>query len=415
MKVLVVGKGGREHALVQALLDSPSRPRVLIHPGSDAIARIAPRLDAPDFDGLLVAAKREGVDLIVAGEEKYLEAGLADKGRAQGFAVFGPVKQSAQLETSKQFAKEFLRRNQVPTGDCKIAHTAEQIRTHAAEFPVVLKFDGLAAGKGVVICQRAEDVEDFIERVFVKREFGEPKPVLIEEFLSGKEVSVICAVADGDFLAFPPARDHKRLQDRDEGPNTGGMGAVATMELVTPGLFEEIKEDVIRPTMAGLLKDKLDYRGFLYFGLILTGDGPKVLEFNCRFGDPEAQAVLPLVTGDFAAFLKQAAEGRIASDLIAFRPGWSVGIILAAGSYPYQSGQGDVIDGLEEITDCRVYHSGTKRREDGRYETAGGRILCVVGHGERRITAVQKVYDEARKIQFHGMQYRRDIGRIHFD
>jgi len=415
MKVLVVGKGGREHALVQALLDSPARPTVFIHPGSDAIAQIAPRLDASDIDSLLAAAKREGIELIVAGEEKYLEAGLADKGRAQGLAVFGPVKQSAQLETSKQFAKEFLRRNQVPTGDCKIAYTAEQIRTHTVEFPVVLKFDGLAAGKGVVICQRAEDVEEFIERVFVKKEFGEPKPILIEEFLSGKEVSVICAVADGDFLAFPPARDHKRLADRDEGPNTGGMGAVATMELVTPALFEEIKRDVVKPTMAGLMKDKLDYRGFLYFGLILTAEGPKVLEFNCRFGDPEAQAVLPLVTGDFAGFLKSAAEGRIDTGLIEFRPGWSVGIILAAGSYPYKSGQGDVIDGLDAVAGCRVYHSGTKRRPDGRYETAGGRILCVVGHGERRITAVQKVYDEARKIRFDNMQYRRDIGRIHFD
>jgi phosphoribosylamine--glycine ligase len=416
MKVIVVGKGGREHALVTALVESDCSPEVYCYPGSDAILDVARCLPGAvsDVDSLVTAMVAEGIDFCVGGEEVWLANGLADKARAAGIPTWGPVAQSAQLEASKQFAKEFMIRHDIPTGGYAVAENASDAKAAISSYPTVLKFDGLAAGKGVVICNEEAGVDAFLGEVFEDRRFGEGK-VLIEEYLEGPEVSVIATVADGRYQIFTPARDYKRLGDGDEGLNTGGMGAVASRALIEPELLAAIEERVIRASVDGLVKDGLDFRGFLYAGLMLTNDGPKVLEYNCRFGDPEAQAVLPLVGGDLAAYLKKAAEGEIDESLISFDQSWSICLVMASAGYPSSSRSGDVVSGLDDVSDARVYHAGTVKNRDGKFETNGGRVLAVVARGSDRESARSRVYAEAQKVTFDGAQCRSDIGSMHFN
>jgi len=415
MKIVLVGKGGREHALARALSESPSRPQVFACPGSEGMADVAVRLsDIPDIPSLVAWMRENDIDLCVAGEEAWLAQGLADACHLGGIPCFGPPKQAAQLESSKIFAKEFMTRHQVPTGAFTVVDSAEACRAAITGYPTVLKYNGLAAGKGVAVCTDADMAGEFIEMVFTQKLFGEDQ-VFVEEFLEGKEVSVICAVSDGKALYFTPARDHKRLKNNDEGPNTGGMGAVASRRLLSPETIEQIQREVIDPTLAGLVKDDLHYRGFLYFGIILTEQGPKVLEFNCRFGDPEAQAVLPLIEGDFAEFLLQAAKGAIKPELIQFHEGWSVCLVMASRDYPRASGSGEVISGLESIETGRVYHAGTRKRADGGFETNGGRVLAVAATGDSREAARDSAYGELDKLHFDGAQFRTDIGTLHFE
>lgn len=415
MKIVITGKGGREHALAQALVNSPSRPEVYACPGSDGMADVAPPVSGVnDVSSLVSWMKDTGVDLCVAGEEAWLALGLADACHDAGIPCFGPPRVAAQLESSKIFAKEFMTRHSVPTGDFKVVDTAEACRSAVKSYPAVLKYNGLAAGKGVAVCTGPEMVEEFIDMVFTRKQFGEDQ-VFVEEFLEGKEVSVICAVSDGECLYFTPARDHKRLEDGDAGPNTGGMGAVASRRLLPPETIERIQREVINPTLRGLVNDDLRYRGFLYFGIILTADGPKVLEFNCRFGDPEAQAVLPLVRGDFATFLMEAAQGNIKKELIEFNEGWSVCLVMATRDYPRSSGSGEHIEGLEQVHNARVYHAGTRKRDAGGFETNGGRVLAVSATGETRESARDTAYNELAKIKFNGARHRADIGTVHFE
>lgn len=416
MKILVTGKGGREHALITALSESPGKPELFAWPGSDAIAALATRVDAADLPGLIDWMQREKIDLCVAGEEAWLvrDEGLANLCEKAGIPCWGPFKQSAQLEASKIFAKRFLQRHGIPTADFQVAVTADEARAALDRFPIVLKFDGLAAGKGVAVCPDRAEAEAFIAEVLEQRVFG-AGDLLIEQCLSGPEISIFASVCDDQYQILMPARDYKRIRDNDEGPNTGGMGAVASRALADAELLERIEREIVRPTVAGLRKDGLRYRGFLYFGLMLTPDGPQVLEYNCRFGDPEAEAVLPMVRGDFAGYVFDAARGELHPEKIQFAEGWSICLISASAGYPASSRSGDRISGLEQVEGARVYHCGTRRNADGVFETNGGRVLAIVAQGSTREEARAKAYAESAKVRFDGLQRRGDIGRMHFE
>jgi phosphoribosylamine--glycine ligase len=416
MKILVTGKGGREHALLTALSESPSAPELFAYPGSDAIAALATRVDVPDLPALVDFMKSEGIDLCVAGEEAWLVKGrgLANLCSEADIPCWGPVKEAAQLEASKIFAKEFLQRHAIPTAGFQVCQTLEDGLAALDTLPIVLKFDGLAAGKGVAVCTERADAEAFVRRVLEERAFG-PGDLLVEECLTGPEISIFASVCGSDYQILMPARDYKRIGDGDAGPNTGGMGAVASRELASPELLAEIEQTIVKPTVAGLLKDGLDYRGFLYFGLMLTPTGPQVLEYNCRFGDPEAEAVLPMMRGDFARYAFEAAKGQLKPDLIQFAEGWSICLISASAGYPASSRSGDFISGLDQVADARVYHCGTRRNAEGRFETHGGRVLCVVAQGPDRDTARRNAYAATAPVTFDGLQRRSDIGQLHFE
>lgn len=416
MRILVVGKGGREHALVRALAESPGSPEIFCFPGSDAIFELAKPVEADGLESLVAWMSANAIDLCVAGEESYLVKGegLANLCEKNGIPCWGPPKQSAQLEASKEFAKAFLVRNGIPTARATATNTLEEaVAAIAGEYPTVLKFDGLAAGKGVAVCPDEASAMDFLDEVFTQRRFGEGR-VLVEQCLTGPEVSIFAAIIDDRYLIFTPARDYKRANDGDLGPNTGGMGAVASRQLVSAELLAQIEKEIVQPTVDGLRKEGLPYRGFLYFGLMLTPTGPQVIEYNCRFGDPECQAVMPLVQGDLAAFCLAGAKGELREDLVSFSDGWSVCVILASAGYPESSRNGDGISGLETVTTGRVYHSGTKRTADGEWETNGGRVLAIVSGGDTRQEAVARAHTAADGVKFDGLQRRRDIGILNF-
>jgi phosphoribosylamine--glycine ligase len=417
MKILVVGKGGREHALVRALAESPGAPELFCFPGSDAILEIAKPVPADGLESLVEWMSANGIDLCVAGEESYLvkNEGLANLCEKAGIPCWGPHKQSAQLEASKEFAKQFLFRHNIPTGGATAVDTIDEARAAiGGAYPTVLKFDGLAAGKGVAVCADEAAAEEFLNEVLVERRFGAGR-LLVEECLTGPEVSIFAAIVDDGFLIFTPARDYKRIGEGDVGPNTGGMGAVASRRLIDVVLLERIEREIVSPTVNGLRQDGLPYRGFLYFGLMLTPDGPKVIEYNCRFGDPECQAVMPLVSGDLASFCLAGAKGELKPELIQFSEGWSVCVILASAGYPESSRSSDRISGLEHVGNARVYHAGTRKTCDGEWETNGGRVLAIVAGGDSREEAVRQAHAAADGVTFPGSQRRRDIGILHFD
>ncbi len=416
MKILVTGKGGREHAILTALSESPSQPQLFAWPGSDAIATLATRVDVPDLVGLMDFMKREGIDLCVAGEEAWLvkDEGLANMCEAAGIPCWGPRKESAQLEASKAFAKHFLKRHDIPTAGFTVCETKEQALAAITGYPTVLKFDGLAAGKGVAVCPNAEEAEAFLDEVFTKRLFGAGN-LIVEDCLTGPEISIFVSVCDEQYHILMPARDYKRIRDNDQGPNTGGMGAVASRDLADAALMQRIEDEIVRPTVQGLVKDGLRYRGFLYCGLMLTPNGPMVIEYNCRFGDPEAEAVLPMVRGEFEQYCFAAAQGTLTPELISFAEGWSVCVILASAGYPASSRSGDVISGLDKTHDTRVFHCGTRKNAAGSFETNGGRVLAVVAQGTTRTEARDQAYASAEQINFDGRQRRTDIAKMHFE
>ncbi len=410
MKIAVIGKGGREQALVETLAASPCKPELYTFPGSDAICRIATRIEADGFDSLIQWMVDNKMDLCVAGEESYLvkEDGLANRCAAAGIPCWGPQKESAQLEASKEFAKNFLLRHSIPTGMATAVESYDEaIAAINGRYPTVLKFDGLAAGKGVAVCPDAASAEEFLNEVFIQKRFGAGR-LLVEEFLTGPEISIFGAICDDKYLILCPARDYKRLEVGDAGPNTGGMGAVASRQLASPELIKTIEETIVAPTVRGLLADGLPYRGFLYFGLMLTPQGPKVIEYNCRFGDPECEAVMPLLQGDLATFCLKGAQGDFAPELISFNEGWSICCILASAGYPAGSHSGDLISGLENC-EARVFHCGTKKTPEG-WVTAGGRVLAIVAQGDTLDAARTKAHAEATKVDFAGSQRRSDIG-----
>ena len=417
VKICVVGKGGREHALIRALRESGSAPEVFCFPGSEAIHKLehAGKVDAHDLDTLIAWMTGNGVDLCIAGEESYLVTGegLANRCAEAGIPCWGPPFAAAQMEASKEFAKEFMLRHDIPTGAAAGCADFEEAQAAiAGKYPTVLKFDGLAAGKGVAVCPDKESADAFLNEVLVERRFGVGR-LLVEECLMGPEISIFAAVSGPDYLILTPARDYKRIGEGDEGPNTGGMGAVASRQLADPELMKRIDDEIVAPTVAGLEKDGLNYKGFLYFGLMLTADGPKIIEYNCRFGDPECQAVMPLVSGDLATFCLEGAKGNLQPELLSFNEGWSVCCILASAGYPESSRAGDVISGLGDVQNARIYHAGTKKVGEN-WATNGGRVLAIVAGSETREEAVEKAHAEAAKVTFDGSQRRADIGRLHF-
>ncbi|HXG89419.1 MAG TPA: phosphoribosylamine--glycine ligase [Vicinamibacterales bacterium] len=419
MKILVVGGGAREHALCWRLSRDPGVDRVVCAPGNAGIARecTTVAVDPADPEALLALAEQQQIDLTVVGPEAALARGIADLFSARGRPIFGPRRLAAQLETSKAFAKDFMARHRVPTARYRVCSDADQALTaiRAGEFgdTLVVKADGLAGGKGVVVAETREDAEAAIRTVMVERHYGDAgSTVVLEERLSGPEVSFF-VIADGEFaVPLVAAQDHKRIFDGDRGPNTGGMGAFAPSRLVDEAMRDCILAEIVRPVLHGLIIEGSPYRGVLYCGLMLTADGPKVIEFNVRFGDPEAQVVLPMVTEPLTPILWAAATGVLRSARVAFSDEPHVGVVLAAAGYPGEVRTGDVITGLDRVAadypDVRVFHAGVTAQGDG-LVTSGGRVMTVVAKGTTHHAAIARAYAAAGLIHFDGMQYRRDI------
>ncbi len=419
MNILIIGGGGREHALAWKIAQSPRVTRVYVAPGNAGTAREARcsnvTIPADDVDGLRRFAQENNIELTIVGPEAPLVLGVVDRFQDAGLRVFGPVKAAAQLEGSKAFAKDFLARHNIPTaayGNFTDVAAAEAfIREQGA--PIVVKADGLAAGKGVIIAQTVDEAIAAVYDMLAGNAFGAAgQRVVVEEFLDGEEASFI-VMADGEHvLPLATSQDHKRAGDGDTGPNTGGMGAYSPAPVVTPELHERVMREVIRPTIRGLKAEGLPYTGFLYAGLMIGRDGvPKVLEFNCRFGDPETQPVMLRLKSDLVALIEAALDG----ELDAVEAGWdarpALGVVMAAGGYPGPYRQGDTIEGLpgDHETDCKVFHAGTALR-DGQVVTSGGRVLCVTALGDTVAAAQQRAYEVVRKIRWNGALYRRDIG-----
>ena len=421
MKVLVVGSGGREHALCAALRRSPSVERVFCAPGSDgiaALATVAPEIQANNAEGLIAYAKTMAVDLVVVGPEAPLVAGLADAVRKAGLACFGPGADGAQLEGSKTFAKQLMVRNNVPTAGYKTFASLDDARAHVLgldAFPVVIKADGLAAGKGVTVCASRDAALAAVAEAMEQKKFGDAGArVVVEEFLRGEEVSVH-AITDGTtLLVLPSAQDHKRVRDGDQGPNTGGMGAYSPAPVLTDKLLDVVVRTILVPTLHGLKIEGIDFRGVLYAGLMMTRSGPKVLEFNARFGDPETQVILPRVRSDLGAILLAAAEGRLTElEGIDVDPRPVVGVVMASEGYPEAFKTGKPITGIEAaaaMPDVTVNHAAT-RRKDGALITAGGRVLTVCGAGATHAEARDRAYQAVRAITWEGEHHRGDIAR----
>jgi len=420
MKILVIGSGAREHVLAWKLSREPGVDAVICAPGNPGIASAARCLpaDVSSPKELLAIAESQDVDLTVVGPELPLSRGVVDAFTAVGRAIVGPTKAAAALEWSKAFAKDFMARHRVPTAAFRVCESADEalatIRRGEFTFPLVLKADGLAAGKGVVIAEDAPTAEAVIGAMMIDRRFGDAgSRVVLEEFLVGQEASYF-VLADGtDFVLLGSAQDHKRIFDEDRGPNTGGMGAFAPSPLISEDMSRRVCDAIVSPVLAGMDHEGHPYRGFLYVGLMLTADGPKVIEFNVRFGDPEAQVVLPMLDEDLGWLLGEAATGALPSRPARFRREPHVGVVLAAGGYPDAPETGKVIDGIDaasEVPGAIVFHAGTAKRE-GRLVTAGGRVLTVVGRSTTYRDAIDTAYAAASRIHFDGMQYRRDIGR----
>ncbi len=418
MKILVIGGGGREHALVWKLRQSPRVEKIWCTPGNGGIAAEAECLaiDAGDVAALVALADNIHPDLTVVGPELPLVNGLTDAFRQRNWAVVGPSQQAAQLEGSKIFSKEFLQRHGIPTAELYGAYDSPGDAYGAlcaVDWPVVIKADGLCAGKGVFLAPNPDAATDFIERVMEKKELGPGgQRILLEETLEGEELSFILLTDGERYAPLVPTRDHKRVFDGNQGPNTGGMGAYSTDDLLPDDLRRTILSRIVEPTLQGLAADGIRYQGFLYIGVMLTKSGPKVLEFNCRLGDPETQAIVPRMDFDLAEVLSEAAAGRLDPSKLRWKPGASVCVVLAAGGYPGKFEKGMKIEGLtaaEQINGVKVLHAGT-RRDRQSILTNGGRVLGVTATGSSLNESVATVYAAATKIHFAGMHYRKDIG-----
>jgi phosphoribosylamine--glycine ligase len=420
MRVLVLGSGAREHALVVRLAAEAGISSVCCAPGNPGIARLVRTFhaDLQDIDGLVALASREQVDLTVVGPEQPLGNGLADRLAAAGLQVFGPTASAARLETSKAFAKAFMQRHGVPTARFETCTSLEDalrvVRGGTFGIPVVLKADGLAAGKGVVIAQTQAEAEAALVAAMRDRRFGAAgETIVIEECLSGPEVSFFLVCDGTRAVPIGSAQDHKRIFDNDEGPNTGGMGAFAPSPIFPPALQARVMAEVVEPVMKGMAEEGCPFAGFLYVGLMLTAAGPKVIEFNVRMGDPETQVVMPLIDEPLLPLLAAAAAGRLTQSTCRTKADRAVCVVIASRGYPESSEAGQVIDGIadaETLAGVTVCHAGTAMR-DGKLVTAGGRVLTVIGRGQDFRQAIDRAYAGVAKIRFDGMQYRRDIGK----
>jgi phosphoribosylamine--glycine ligase len=415
MKILVLGSGGREHALVWKLRQSPRVTAVYCAPGNAGIAELATcvPIKITEQAALVQFAQDEKIDLTVVGPDDALAAGIVDLFQSRGLRIFGPTQRGAQLESSKVFAKEFMQRHGLPTARSgSFSSSAEALAfARTMSCPLVVKADGLALGKGVIIAQTHGEAEQAIREIMDERKFGDAgNRVVIEEFLVGEECSIHALVDGKSYLLFPTAQDHKRALDGDEGLNTGGMGTFSpAARLVTPAMEERIHREILAPFIAGLARDGLDFRGMLFPGLMITAEGPKLLEFNCRFGDPETQVLLTRLDSDLVELLEATIDGRLADVQAQWKPECAVCVILASGGYPGSYASGKAISGLERVpAEITVFHAGTKR--DGEHVvTAGGRVLGVTALAGDLAAARGKAYAAVEQIAFEGRQFRSDI------
>lgn len=416
MKILVIGGGGREHTLCWALKKSRHTEALFCIPGNAGIAQIATcaNIRLGDFSAVTGYAREQGIELVVIGPEAPLVGGLADTLREQGVRVFGPSGKAAAIEGSKAFAKELMRRYNIPTAPFQVfSDSAEAIKfARAQDGPMVIKADGLASGKGVLLPETPAEAAAAIQKIMVERAFGEAgSKVLIEQCLTGEEVSVM-AFADGrNFSTMVAARDHKRIYDDDRGPNTGGMGAYAPTRIIDDEIMEVIARTIMEPTIEGMLREGCPFSGCLYAGLMMTDDGPRVLEFNCRFGDPETQVVLPLLRSDLVEIMVACTDGELDLERIEWSDEIAVCVILASRGYPGKYDKGLPVSGLDAVTgsETHVFHAGTAR-EGGQIVTAGGRVLGITSLAGSYERAVAQAYEVVDKVRFKGMQYRSDIG-----
>ena len=417
MKVLVIGGGGREHAVCKKLSESKDVTQILCAPGNAGIAQVArciPEVKATDVEGIVALAKNEKVDFVCVTPDDPLALGCVDRLEEEGIPAFGPTAYAAQMEASKIFSKNLMRKYGIPTAKCEIFTEMDKALAYldTQEAPIVVKADGLALGKGVVVAATIEEAKNAVIEMMEGGKFGRSGArVLIEECMVGREVTVLCFCDGKTIRPMPASQDHKRVFDGDKGLNTGGMGAFAPSPLYTEEIAERTEKEILLPTLNAMNSEGFTFKGVLYVGLMLTKDGPKVVEYNARFGDPETQVVLPLLESDLFAIMRAVREGRLAEMDIRWKKESAACIVLASGGYPEKYESGKLISGLEdaEAAGATVYHAGTKKTDAG-YVTAGGRVLGVTALGDTLADAVHSAYAAAEKIHFEGAHMRRDIG-----
>lgn len=424
MRILVIGSGGREHALVWKISQSPRLNKLFCAPGNAGTMGIAKNVDIGDSDikSLADFATQERIDLTVVGPELPLTLGIVDEFEERGLEIFGPRKSTAELEGSKVFAKQFMERNKIPTAMSRIAESPEEakeiLNTGEFLYPLVIKADGLAAGKGVIICEDLDKAKEVINLIMVKKKFGEAgRRVLVEEFLRGEEMSFIVLSDGKNVVPLVTTMDHKAIFEGDKGPNTGGMGAISPSPYIDDELFSEIFESIVLPSVAKMYEEGRKYKGVLYVGLMLTEEGPKVLEYNCRFGDPETQPQMLRMESDLVDVLLSIVREEVSEQEIKWSPKASACVILASGGYPLEYEKGKRIEGLEEtskIPGITLFHAGTKYQEET-YYTNGGRVLGVCASEESLSETLDGIYKAIPGISFEGMFYRRDIGSVKED
>ncbi|GAA6388356.1 phosphoribosylamine--glycine ligase [Dialister sp. i34-0019-2H8] len=423
MKVLVIGSGGREHALLWKLSQSPSVTDVYVVPGNDGMSDVASLIPIKGNDDIIDFARLMQVDLTVAGPETVLTEGLADEFEKRGMAFFGPSKAAARIEGSKGFAKALMKKYGIPTAAYETFDDEEKAIAYLKAndtYPIVIKADGLASGKGVIIAQSEEEAIDTVKDMLEGHTFsGAGRSVVIEEFMEGEEASMLCFCDGTNVVPMISAQDHKRIFDFDKGPNTGGMGAYAPAPVMTKEMCEEVNVRILRPIVAAMKKEGYPFKGCLYAGLMITSEGPKVVEFNCRFGDPETEAVLPLFDGDLARVMLDCVHGTLSDDAVVWKKACAVDVVLASEGYPASHSSGEVISGIEDAkkAGCLVFHAGTVKK-NGQYVVNGGRVLNVVALADTLAEAKAKAYEGVSRISWRGMQYRHDIadkGLLHLE
>lgn len=423
MKVLVIGSGGREHALLWKLSQSPSVTDVYVIPGNDGMSDVASLIPVKGNEDIIDFARLMQVDLTVAGPETVLTEGLADEFKKRGMAFFGPSKAAARIEGSKGFAKALMKKYGIPTAAYETFDDEEKAIAYLKAndtYPIVIKADGLASGKGVIIAQSEEEAIDTVKDMLEGHAFsGAGSSVVIEEFMEGEEASMLCFCDGTNVVPMISAQDHKRIFDFDKGPNTGGMGAYAPAPVMTKEMCEEVNVRILRPIVAAMKKEGYPFKGCLYAGLMITSEGPKVVEFNCRFGDPETEAVLPLFDGDLARVMLDCVHGTLSDEAVVWKKACAVDVVLASEGYPASHSSGEVISGIEDAkkAGCLVFHAGTVKK-NGQYVVNGGRVLNVVALADTLAEAKAKAYEGVSRISWRGMQYRHDIadkGLLHLE
>jgi phosphoribosylamine--glycine ligase len=420
MRILVIGSGGREHALLKALDQSPSATELYAAPGNPGTEAVGVNVDiaADDLDGLVEFATEKAIDLTVVGPEQPLVEGIVDRFTEAGLRIIGPTADAARLEGSKAFADQFMARHDIPTAEFRVFAADEYDAASAylddVGAPIVVKADGLAAGKGAFVCSTRAEAHDALNEIVQNRAFGDAGDrVVIEEKMEGEEVSVLALTDGTHYVLLPPSQDHKPIGEGGTGPNTGGMGAFAPAPLVDGRLLTRICREIIEPTLQGMQEEGTPYRGVLYCGLMVTPEGPKVVEYNCRLGDPEAQVVLPLVASDLVEIFDALADGHLDGGSLRTVPGSAACVVLASDGYPIEYETGFEITGIDEaeaLDDVSVIHAGTRRRDDGTLVTDGGRVLGVAARGANLKTALDRAYEGVDRVQFQGKTFRSDIG-----